>query len=83
MRYLICTLLFVTLVCDSFSQRTTVEDYRMQQEQMKKPGLLQQMDSGVYYMDIGDHLKAFRRILHFFLAKTHTICRSTNKPLTG
>jgi hypothetical protein len=67
MRYFICiTFFFFTLLNESFGQRPTVEDYKMQQEQLKKTGLLQQMDSGVYYMDIGEHLTAdvkFRYVL--------------------
>ena len=66
MRYLVCSILLFILVNKSFGQRATVEDYKLQQEQMKKTGLLQQMDSGVYFMEIGDHLTAdakFRYVL--------------------
>ena len=66
MRYLVCSILLFILVNESFGQRATVEDYKLQQEQMKKTGLLQQMDSGVYFMEIGDHLTAdvkFRYVL--------------------
>lgn len=55
------------IICgQTYAQRTRVDDYKMQQEQMKKSELLRQLDSGVYYMDIGDHLTAdakFRFVL--------------------
>jgi|SRR5688572_10804388 len=57
-------MLFVSL--QSIAQRTSVEDYRMQREQLKKTETLRKLDSGVYYMDIGEHITAdakFRYVL--------------------
>lgn len=48
----------LTIATQSFAQRTKVDEYVLQQEQLKKTELLRQLDSGVYYMDIGDYQKA-------------------------
>ena len=65
MRYVL--FIFILLFSlQSFAQRTTVEEYRMQREQLKKSETLRQLDSGVYYMDIGEHVQAdakFRYVL--------------------
>jgi hypothetical protein len=55
-------LFFITLSC--IAQRTRVDDYKMQQEQMKKAELLRQLDSGVYLLDIGDHVSADAKFRH-------------------
>ena len=50
----------------SYAQRGRVDDYKMQQEQLRKTDLLRQLDSGVYYMDLGNYLSAdvkFRHVL--------------------
>jgi len=39
-------------------QQTKVEEYLMQQEQLKKSMLLRELDSGVYFMDMGDYVTA-------------------------
>ena len=54
------------IATQSYAQRTRVEDYKMQQEQLKKTELLRELDSGVYYMETGDYLTAdvkFRHVL--------------------
>jgi hypothetical protein len=66
MRYLIYILLLTIIATQSYAQRTRVEDYKMQQEQLKKTELLRELDSGVYYMETGDYLTAdvkFRHVL--------------------
>jgi len=53
------TLLFVTvLIRTGLAQQDKVDEYRMQQEQLKKTMLLRQLDSGVYYMDMGNYTVA-------------------------
>lgn len=53
------TILFViALLQVSPAQQTKVDEYLLQQEQLKKTALLRELDSGVYYMDLGDYLKA-------------------------
>ena len=66
MRYLSSILLLLLIADGALAQRTRVEDFKMQQEQMKKTEILRQLDSGVYFMDIGEHLTAdakFRYVL--------------------
>lgn len=66
MRYSIQLFIMFIICGQAYAQRTRVDDYKMQQEQMKKAELLRQLDSGVYYMDIGDHVTAdtkFRLVL--------------------
>jgi len=43
-------------ICNA--QQTKVDDYRLQQEQLKKTALLRELDSGVYYMDLEQYEKA-------------------------
>ncbi len=66
MRFLVFSILIFICVGHVFAQRTRVDDYKMQQEQMRKAELLRQLDSGVYLMDIGEHVTAdtkFRYVL--------------------
>jgi len=46
------------IVYSTLAQPERVEEYKLQQEQVKKTAVLRELDSGVYYMDIGNHLKA-------------------------
>ncbi len=41
-----------------FGQQDKVDEYRMQQEQLKKTALLRELDSGVYYLDLAEYVKA-------------------------
>jgi ssDNA-binding Zn-finger/Zn-ribbon topoisomerase 1 len=41
-----------------FGQQDRVEQYKLQQEQIRKTELLRELDSGVYFMDLGNYLKA-------------------------
>jgi hypothetical protein len=66
MRALIPFIVIFFIAADARAQRTRVDDYKMQQEQIKKSELLRQLDSGVYLMDIGEHVTAdakFRYVL--------------------
>lgn len=66
MRHLIFIALFSSFALQAIAQRTRVDEFKMQQEQMRKTELLRQLDSGVYFMDIGEHLTAdgkFRYVL--------------------
>jgi hypothetical protein len=58
MRYLILILLSIVVTAACYGQRPNVEEYKMQQEQIRKTELLRQLDSGVYYMDIGEYATA-------------------------
>lgn len=65
MRHLLAMLLLI-VAHNALAQRTRVDDYKMQQEQMRKTELLRQLDSGVYFMDMGEHIAAdekFRFVL--------------------
>lgn len=66
MRFLILILLLPVLSIKIFAQRGNVEDYRMQQEQIKKTQLLRELDSGVYLLDMENYVAAdvkFRYVL--------------------
>ena|SRR5688572_1141736 len=58
MRYLILILFSIVISASCYAQRPNVEEYKMQQEQIRKTELLRQLDSGVYYMDIGEYATA-------------------------
>jgi hypothetical protein len=58
MQYLISIVLVLFITVGTYAQRSRVEDYKMQQEQIKKTEILRQLDSGVYYMDLGEHVVA-------------------------
>jgi len=57
MRYLLLLLLTALAFQTSFAQ-SKVDEYLMQQEQLKKTMLLRELDSGVYFMDAGDYVTA-------------------------
>lgn len=66
MRHIIFITILFSIAHQTVAQRTRVDDFRMQQEQIKKTELLRQLDSGVYFMDIGEHITAdakFRYVL--------------------
>jgi hypothetical protein len=66
MRCSIFILLMSTVSLTSYAQRGGVEEYRMQQEQLKKAQLLRELDSGIYLLDIENYLAAdvkFRYVL--------------------
>lgn len=50
---------FIAAVClPALGQQDRVEEYRMQQEQLKKASLLRVLDSGVYLMDVEKYVEA-------------------------
>ena len=57
MRYILLLLLTSLALQTSFAQ-SKVDDYLIQQEQLKKTMLLRELDSGVYFMDNGDYVTA-------------------------
>jgi len=64
--HLIIISCFTLLNTTGYAQRTKVDEYTIQQEQLRKTELLRQLDSGVYLMDIGEYLTAdakFRKVL--------------------
>lgn len=64
--YLVIISCLTLLSIGGYAQRAKVDEYTLQQEQLRKTELLRQLDSGVYYMDIGEYLTAdtkFRRVL--------------------
>ena len=66
MRFLILILLLSVVSIKIYAQRGNVEDYRMQQEQIKKTQLLRERDSGVYLLDMENYIAAdvkFRYVL--------------------
>ena len=61
MRYFISVLITCitcTISVNLFAQQGKVDEFRLQQEQMKKTALLRELDSGVYYMDLGNYARA-------------------------
>jgi hypothetical protein len=66
MKHIIFIAILFSVGHQTVAQRTRVDDFKMQQEQMRKTELLRQLDSGVYLMDIGEHVTAdakFRYVL--------------------
>lgn len=57
-RFYLTTLIILVLLQYGAAQQTKVDEYLLQQEQLKKTQLSRELDSGVYYMDIGNYLKA-------------------------
>jgi ssDNA-binding Zn-finger/Zn-ribbon topoisomerase 1 len=57
MRYTLLLLLTALALQTSFAQ-SKVDEYLMQQEQLKKTMLLRELDSGVYFMDNSDYVTA-------------------------
>jgi len=57
MRYLLLLLLTALAFQTGFAQ-SKVDEYLLQQEQLKKTMLLRELDSGVYFMDNGDYVTA-------------------------
>jgi hypothetical protein len=64
MRYLIFLNVLLVITTQSYAQRERVDDYKMQQEQLRKSELLRELDSGVYLMDMGDHVSADAKFRH-------------------
>lgn len=61
-RFSFTILLLISLLSNSHAQqKNRVDEYRLQQEQLKKTALLRELDSGVYYMDLGAYTKADRK----------------------
>jgi hypothetical protein len=66
MRHTIFIFLLILIATQTYAQRQSVEEYKMQQEQLKKSALLRELDSGVYYMDLEAYATAdikFRNVL--------------------
>lgn len=57
-RFYLSTLLILMLLQHSEAQQTKVDEFLLQQEQLKKTATSRELDSGVYYMDIGNFKKA-------------------------
>jgi tetratricopeptide (TPR) repeat protein len=57
-RYLISIVITCAFSGNLFAQAERVEEYKLQQEQLKKTALLRELDSGVYYMDLGNYTSA-------------------------
>lgn len=57
-RFHITTVMILVLLQHSAAQQTKVDEYLLQQEQLKKTLLSRELDSGVYYMDVGNYMKA-------------------------
>jgi tetratricopeptide (TPR) repeat protein len=57
-RYFISIVITCAFSGNLFAQAERVEEYKLQQEQLKKTALLRELDSGVYYMDLGNYARA-------------------------
>ncbi|HEX6893096.1 MAG TPA: hypothetical protein VF141_20445 [Chryseolinea sp.] len=58
MRYFISVLITCAISGSLCAQQDKVEEYKLQQEQLKKTALLRELDSGVYFMDLGNYARA-------------------------
>lgn len=50
-----CLALLIVATVSCHAQQTKVDEYLVQKEQLKKTALLRELDSGVYYMDLGNY----------------------------
>jgi tetratricopeptide (TPR) repeat protein len=57
-RYFISIVITCAFGGNLFAQAERVEEYKLQQEQLKKTALLRELDSGVYFMDLGNYTRA-------------------------
>jgi tetratricopeptide (TPR) repeat protein len=57
-RFYLSALLILVLLHQSAAQQTKVDEFLLQQEQLKKTLMSRELDSGVYYLDIGNYKKA-------------------------
>ena len=57
-RYFISIVITCAFGGSLFAQAERVEEYKLQQEQLKKTALLRELDSGVYFMDLGNYARA-------------------------
>jgi len=57
-RFYLSTLLILMLLQHSEAQQNKVDEFLLQQEQLKKTATSRELDSGVYYMDLGNFKKA-------------------------
>lgn len=66
MRYFISILVMCSVACQAFGQQQQdkVGEYRLQAEQVRKTALLRELDSGVYFMDLGNYVKADEKFQH-------------------
>jgi len=64
MKYFIGILIFCSIASNVFGQQEKVEEYKRQQEQLKKTALLRELDSGVYFMDLGNYATADEKFQH-------------------
>ena len=62
--YIVTVLVCLTAAIPAFTQDEKTLEYLKQQEQRKKTAVLQQLDSGVYFMDMGDYATADQKFRH-------------------
>jgi hypothetical protein len=58
MRNFLSILITCAISSNLLAQQDKVDEFRLQQEQLKKTALLRELDSGVYLMDIGNYARA-------------------------
>ena len=58
MKYFIGIMITCSVAVNVFGQQGRVEEHKLQQEQFKKTALLRELDSGVYFMDLGNYARA-------------------------
>lgn len=59
MKYFSSILVMCSIACQVFGQeQDRLGEYRLQAEQVKKTALLRELDSGVYFMDLGNFARA-------------------------
>jgi tetratricopeptide (TPR) repeat protein len=57
-RFYLSALLILVLLHPGVAQQTKVDEFLLQQEQLKKTLMSRELDSGVYYLDIGNYKNA-------------------------
>jgi tetratricopeptide (TPR) repeat protein len=63
--FILLTCFFILgLTLSTQAQKTKLEEFHQEQEQMKRAAALRELDSGVYFMDMGQHELADKKFLH-------------------
>ena len=72
MKYFIGILIICSLSGSVFGQSEKVDEYKRQQEQFRKTALLRELDSGVYFMDLGNYARADEKF-HYVLNNVKSV----------
>lgn len=64
MKPIVTVLIFISVAFNICAQDERTLEYLRQEEQRRKSALMRELDSGIYYMDIGQHKRADEKFRH-------------------